>query len=63
MIMKLLQGICVRKVTNLRDKREGIRKFMEQYYPIGSFGYERCTLAIAFTDSKITIWQAFMGET
>ena len=62
MIMKFLQDTCERKITRLRDERKYL-EYIIRWYPVGSFGYERYFLAMAFIDLKITIWQAFMGET
>ena len=57
-----VKALCRKRIAKLNDERQRIELTRDYYYPTGSFGHERCTLAIAFIDLKIAIWQALMGD-
>lgn len=57
-----MKTLCRKRIAKLNDERQHVESIRDHYYPIGTFGYEWRTLAIAFIDVKIAIWQALMGD-
>lgn len=57
-IKKGIEICCSRKIKRLKIEKSEIEEARE-FYPKGSFGYERGTLGMAIWDLKIAICESF----
>lgn len=58
-IKKGIEICCSRKIKRLKNEKSEIEEARE-FYPAGSFGYERGTLGMAVWDLKIAICESFI---